>query len=200
MRNEIVLISGKQGSGKSSLARGLSAAFSNGYGVGFPNEFSFASPLYEMHNSCLEILDRAGIITPKKDGPLLQMLGTEWGRKYYGDDVWVNILKYEVENYFSMLCGDGIALAIIPDCRFKNELAAFPNAIKVRLECPMEIRKARILATPGQNWREDQNHRSEIDLDDVPKSSWNVIADTGILSAEETVEKVYCALKDKLEC
>lgn len=94
----------------------------------------------------------------KKEGPLLQYLGTEFGRDGYGVNVWVDILKKKIEPL--MKPGNTRILINIDDCRFENEFDAFPSALRVRLECPEHIRKTRADA-----WRDNVNHPSEIGLD-----------------------------------
>lgn len=199
MSNQIILISGKQGSGKSSLAECLEEMVNARGREYIADQFSFAAPIYDMHNACLNVLKHAKIAVPKKDGRLLQLLGTEWGRKIYGDDIWVNIVKNEIGNFFTAMEDFSHKVAVISDCRFKNELYGFNNTIRVRLECDEETRKKRILNTPGQNWREDQTHPSEIDLDDIPKRKWDVIVDTGALGKKDTSEEVFRVLKNKWE-
>lgn len=155
---KIVLISGKQGSGKSTLANAIQSHWiQNAYGV--CEHFCFAQPLYDMHNLCLNYLKKeAGIDRGNKDGVLLQLLGTEWGRKTVDENIWVNIMKHKI----SVLEREHRhnPVVVISDCRFKNELEAFPQALKVRLECDRDVRKGR-----AHSWRDSENHPSETDLD-----------------------------------
>lgn len=97
----------------------------------------------------------------KKDGPLLQFLGTEWGRKTYGDAVWVNALRGRVEIEKLKRNNDAARLiTIISDCRFENEFDAFPEALRIRLVCSEAERKLR-----AEMWRENTQHPSETGLD-----------------------------------
>lgn len=169
MKNLTILISGKQGSGKTTLAESLCNSINvvmNERNIRAQHH-SFAQPLYKMHHLVLEQMSLLGFETPTKDGKLLQLLGTEWGRATYGEDVWVKAAKNKIAKtmeYASKL--DGF-IAVISDCRFKSELFGFPDALTVRLECPAEIRRERIEKTPGQSWREDESHPSETELDDA---------------------------------
>jgi len=177
----IILISGQQGSGKTSTMKALSRAIQDS-GAFAVQEVAFADPLYAMHWQCLQILKYNGIETPEKDGPLLQLLGTEWGRKQYGDDIWVNIARNRIQ------MAQDKTLTIISDCRFPNEADAFPGALKYRLECPEEVRKERILSTPGQNWRENTNHPSEVALNDY--KGWTNTFDTETTTTAQIVQQI----------
>ncbi len=158
---DTVLISGKQGSGKSTTAKAVAdaARASGKYYFIFP--FKFAGPLYELQNM---VLDRMQYYTGKprveKDGVLLQLLGTEWGRKNIHENVWVDALKKKIEDDVKGWNRSKI-LIIIDDCRFENEFDAFPDALRVRLEAPEETRKPRT-----ESWRENTGHPSETSLDD----------------------------------
>jgi len=177
----IILISGKQGSGKSTLSRNLILNFQqDGYEV---LQVRFSAPLYEMHNRVLGVIAGHGLSVPEKDGKLLQLLGTEWGRVVYGENIWVDIARKRIELFMT---GTGKRVAIIDDCRFKNELFGFPEAFKVRLVCDRDTRKGRADA-----WRDTENHQSEIDLDDVDSSEFDVVLDTSKYTQAEVLQDVY---------
>jgi hypothetical protein len=185
MKTLTVLISGKQGSGKNALATELRKIL--GEREICMMEHSFAKVLYRMHDEVLDILSSYRAV-PEKDGTLLQLLGTEWGRKTYGDNIWVDIVKQGIEQgnrIWDSPMNKSSGVHVITDCRFVNEVVNFPQALKVRLECSETIRKARILTTPGQNWRENSNHPSECDLDKY--EGWHRIIDT------ETHDQVFAA-------
>lgn len=166
MKNLTILISGKQGSGKTTLAESLCNSINvmmNERNIR-AQHLSFAEPLYKMHNAVLSEMSSMGFDVPAKDGDLLQALG-DYARKKYGDDVFVKAVKAKIARtmeYASKLEG---FIAVISDCRFKSEWSAFPDAFTVRLNCPVEIRRKRIEETPGQSWRENQDHASETELD-----------------------------------
>lgn len=157
MRKRIILISGKQGVGKTTLAEKLKGNLaSHNY---TPKIFKFAETIYEMHNLCLPILKREGIRPSdmEKDGELLQVLGTEFGRNKIGRDVWASALRRRVD---WELARNANMVAIIDDCRFPNEFDIFPDAFSIRLTALESFRKKRCDA-----WREDTNHASETALD-----------------------------------
>jgi len=166
MNHKILIISAKQGGGKTTLADAIrSRAKDNGFSA--VKVVKFASPLYVMHEFILNKMEGwTGKPRKPKDGPLLQLLGTDWGRKTHGANVWVNILRdaMEADTYSKVLY-------IIDDCRFENEFDAFPEALKVRLEASEEARKARC-----PEWRPNTNHPSETGLDryaGYPQGFWN---------------------------
>jgi len=196
MMTEVVLISGKMGSGKTTAANRLQDHIDTFHGDAGWKVFQipFATAIYEMHDACRAILDKYGVDKrhETKDGDLLQLLGTEWGRKTLGQDVWVRATEGIVKNLVSATLASYPRTRritfLIPDCRFKNELAhSFPSMrkVSVRLECPREIRKERCLM-----WRERENHPSEIDLDDC-LGLFDMIFHTGSASADEVAAHIY---------
>jgi len=107
----------------------------------------------------LEVL--TGIPRVEKDGLLLQLLGTEWGRKKHGENVRIDAVKHKIAELASRFKEREKYLVIIDDCRFPNEFDAFPEALRVRLTASEDVRKARTVS-----WRENTKHPSETSLDD----------------------------------
>jgi hypothetical protein len=171
------LISGKQGSGKTTLAKEIGVVLSRHKSV-VTIQMVFAEPLYQMHNFCLGILEDAGIKRNiVKDGRLLQLLGTEWGRETVDPDIWVKIAKARMEKQVKMKDWASLIVFVISDCRFKNEFDLFPEALTVRLTADRATRKQRC-----EQWRETDNHVSETDLDDYENEDK---FDMGFCTAEE---------------
>lgn len=156
---KVVILSGKQGSGKTTLQKALVEAWYRKHRKG-ALVVNFADIIYQMHDEVLKILHQywpdRGLV---KDGPLLQMLGTDWGRKTIDEDIWVKCLRRKIEKVFRESNSPN-DLVIIGDCRFINEFHAFPEALRVRLDASRETRKARV-----SMWRENEMHPSEIGLD-----------------------------------
>lgn len=171
----IILISGRQGSGKSELTQRLQQHY-------ISKAIKFADPIYEMHKAVWNVLEPYGVKREAKSGDLLQFLGTEFGRKR-DPQLWVSIARARADLIVSLG-----RLAIIDDCRFRNELEAFPHALRIRLNCDREIRKARC-----DSWRENETHQSEIDLDGFDHK-FNLVLDTGELTAQETFDSVRAAI------
>lgn len=187
----VILISAKQGGGKSTLQNALVNAFDNrgiqAYAI------NFADAIYKMHDFCIDYLKQYGIDRKLvKDGPLLQVLGTEWGRNTIGENIWVDVLKGRIA-----ACPTGFQMKdqvfIVGDCRFKNELDGFPEAYKVRLNCDREVRKARC-----SMWRNNETHPSEIDLDDY-LTKFDALYDSSKASVGEMVRDIVENYKAKVK-
>jgi dephospho-CoA kinase len=151
----IIGISGKQGSGKTSLAKALAELIND------TRILKFADPMYEMHDSINFVYNSYGIPTPQKDGELLQWLGTEHGRSK-DNNIWANIMHTRLLEALVK----GIPV-IIDDLRFTNEFDMLEElgAFMIRLDAPEDVRKAR-----ADGWRENTKHASEISLDNYAQS------------------------------
>lgn len=191
--SKIILISGKMGSGKTTLQKELAhQIFIRNKGTNHKVFLiNFADVLYEMHDAVLAVLHKYK--EPRdivKDGPLLQLLGTDWGRKTLGENIWVDIMRARVgriqaenldtENYF-----------IVGDCRFENEFDVFPEALRVRLYCPEVTRKERC-----SMWRENTAHPSETGLDQYyVQDKFDVVLNTQVRPPEMCASVVLDALE-----
>ena len=158
-----LLISGKQGSGKSKTADALESLLkSKGFEV---VRYKFAQPLYEMHDMVLAYMAEEGFEVPVKDGLLLQLLGTDWGRKVFGPYVWVKCASFEYQRIRRIVHDSKNQkphVMLIDDLRFKTELEGFrEDGFTVRLEADRDVRKSR-----ADSWRDNETHQSEVDLDD----------------------------------
>ncbi len=182
----IIAISGKQGSGKSSLADALVLALkAHDPKIHSVAILKFAGPLYAMHDYILNTMEHwTGKKPFTKCGPLLQYLGTEFGRGNYGENVWVDALKH-------LIGAESRENIIIDDCRFENEFNALPEALRVRLECSEEVRKARCPA-----WREDVNHPSETGLDNYAwERRFDIHLDTEVMPTAACVDIIMRRLE-----
>lgn len=197
----IILLSGKQGSGKDTLSNALKAQI-EGRLKRKVYQHKFASTIYEMHDSVMAILKKYNVnhnIT--KCGPLLQYLGTEFGRATFGDNIWCEITRTMIRHDLSL--GEK-SVAIVSDCRFENEFNYFPEALRVRLECNEALRKPRT-----HSWRPNTKHPSETGLDkfagsmsrlekiavmlrlkEAPPNKFDLTFDTGKESVEHCVEMI----------
>lgn len=183
MKKRIILISGAQGSGKTTLANEIERRI---YKTTYtPIRLKFADALYDLHKLIYDYLhDEYGVNKPDKpDGKLLQVLGTDWGR-VKDPNFWVKITK----NRLNKLESDQIA--IIDDARFPNEINAVSRgkSVRIRLECDEETRKAR-----AEKWREDTKHASETALDGQFEY-FDIVADSKALTVEQIADLVLSRL------
>lgn len=121
----------------------------------------------------------------------MQWLGTEWGRARYGQDVWLEVCRGAIDKFVKT--HETYAKRIVPivsDVRFRNEFDAFPQALRVRLECPEDVRRRR-----AETWRENITHPSEVDLDwHAERGSFDMTFDTSLTSIEQQVELILAQL------
>lgn len=174
----IVLISGKQGSGKTTLTQHIHDKY-------VCQTIKFADPVYDCHNAVWEVLSAYGVPRERKSGDLLQYIGTDFGRKR-DENIWVNIARRRADRIVA-----GNMPVILDDCRFRNELAAFPDAYKIRLVCDRDLRKARC-----DSWRDTEFHASETDLDGT-EDQFDLVIDTGVTSLEKMLVIVDAKLHER---
>lgn len=185
------MLSGKQGAGKTTLQKALQIEWQEKQGHR-AIAVNFADILYEMHNKVLQVLHQywpnRGL---KKDGPLLQLLGTEWGRNTVDKNIWalcaaekIKQLEKQNEHYPHLLF-------IVGDCRFKNEFHILENALRVRLICDEGLRRSRC-----EMWRQDTNHASEVDLNDYESMGlFDLVVDTGLTPEKDCVDLILSELE-----
>lgn len=161
MSVSIIFYSGMQGAGKSALQK-ETVRVAKEYGFDEAHVLNFADKLYKIQYGVLDEMEAEGYYLPnkaRKHGPLLQFIGTDFGRETYGDDVWVDILKKKIAKIEKENVSNKKILIVIGDCRFENEFDSIPSAYRVRLLCPRKERKARC-----DQWRKKEKHPSEIGL------------------------------------
>lgn len=143
-----------------------------------------------MHDACRQVLKDYAYEPydyETKDGDLLQLLGTEWGRKK-DSQIWVKLLL----NQLRMLPPD--SMVTVEDCRFENEFDAFmnvPGVISVRLEASRATRMAR-----AEMWRKVEDHASEVGLDHyAAMGKFDLLLDADKHSQEE----IACIVAERIE-
>ena len=151
----IIAIAGKQGSGKTSLARALAEMTFDAHIL------KFADPMYDIHDVVNTVYNHYGIPTPQKDGDLLQWIGTEHGRGK-DENIWVNIMQTRLLESL----GRNVPV-VIDDLRFENEFVMLEEmgALLIRLDCSEDIRRERT-----EGWRDNTTHPSEVGLDNYARA------------------------------
>ncbi len=190
-QNEIVLLSGKQGAGKSTLKTALLENPMLEEMFEFRHEIRFADPIYQVHNFARDYIRECGVDAPDKDGEMLQILGAYF-RKKYGPDFFVNIVKGRIKAALQTH-DTGNNLFIIEDCRYPNELYGISNlACSFRLVAPEGVRKPRT-----ESWRDNTNHESEIALDSTPLSHFTAVFDTEVTCRENVLEAAVATIQKR---
>jgi hypothetical protein len=176
----VLFISGQQGSGKTTVASYVAQrAHAMHYS---PHQMKFADPLYDMHDSIMDILRSYGHMpAPSVNRDLLQQIGTDWGRNTQGLDFWVNILKSRID----LMLTDVKNIVIIDDVRFPNELDLAKNydSCTVRLNASEDSRKNR-----AKKWG-NTAHSSENSLD--LSTNFDAIFDTTNAQLEDVAGSIW---------
>ena len=166
MAELIIGISGKKGSGKDLLFDELNKLFVED-GKESLKRLKFAEPIKQMCAVLTEqplenfynrdmYKEQSGIYD-WTNRELMQKVGTEIFRKF-DNEFWVNLCDTKIEKIEKYVA--------ITDLRFKNELELLKDKHQ---ENSFVIR---IKSFPTDTLLDD-NHQSELDLDDVPGSTWD---------------------------
>lgn len=180
----LIVISGPQGSGKSTLSSALEREFM-ARGLGAAVTIKFADPLYGLqkvvHDYVRMYCDLPGLAPGEtKDRTLLQFLGSEWGQARFGSDVWVRVWK-------STIARLEVGLVLNDDLRFPHELVAAKElgAITIRLRCDDVVRMERL----GLNYG-GSSHISERALEGTPDSEFDFVFDSGAQDVTSIVQQL----------
>lgn len=97
---------------------------------------------------------------PEKDPILLQWWGTDFRRKYFGDDYWVEKIKSKASeiDYYSKA-----RVIAIPDVRFKNEYEFIKRMGGIYIDVQRLNEDGTLFVASDR----DPNHESETDLDGI---------------------------------
>lgn len=114
-----------------------------------------------------------------KDSLMLQFWGTNWRRQRFGSDYWINRVKdYFKENFYNKQFNDN-AYFLLPDTRFKNEVAWIRNmSNEILTALYVKIIRYNDDGTPYYDPNRDPNHPSEVDLEGV-ESDYLIQAKSG---------------------
>jgi len=196
MAELIIGISGKKGSGKDLLFDELNKLFIED-GLTSLKKLKFAEPIKQMCSILSEqplenFYDREKYKEPSgindwNNRELMQKIGTEIFRNF-DNDFWVNLCDTKIEKTEKYVA--------ITDLRFKNELELLKDKHR---EKSFVIR---IKSFPTDTLLDD-NHQSELDLDDVPGSTWDYsFFNDGkdIVNFRNHVEIIYSKIKARDIC
>lgn len=188
----ILQISGKQGAGKSTTAHLISNYISQREGI-YARVFKYADKIYKVHNVIRDCMREDYDDIPDLDPELLQLIGTEYGRRI-DKLIWIRITLREITRWFESQ-GTFPSVAIIDDLRFVNEFHMnYPYVLNVRLECDRDLRKAR-----AEKWRDRENHPSEIELDRyAAEGKFDLLFDSGNMRQIEIAHRIYKAILARL--
>ena len=145
-----LILLGKAGSGKDTAAAYLAAAY------GF-QRYAFADKIKEVGRELFPGHFKDGA----KPRRLLQDLGLKM--RELDQDCWTNYVLRRIE-------ADDPPHVVITDCRYLREVALAGQAgfLPVLVDCPAEIRLARLAARDGESFRAaDLQHVSEQETDGV---------------------------------
>ena len=173
----VIAFTGLKGSGKTTAARYLVAehAFAR---------FSFARGLKDM-------LRALGIDEPlDKEAPIdllcgksyryaAQTLGTEWGRRLIGEDIWVRGMRSSIEK------AAGQKNIVIDDLRFKNEA----DMVRSLNDLP-DMKSSTISICRGKAQSSGDKHQSETEIMELTVD--------GVLYNNYEVEYLYESIRSVL--
>jgi len=171
----IILISGKQGSGKSSLANNLEQFYKRfNYHV---ENLALADPIYQIHNTLSAVKNRELLLHIGKSG-------TDINQNY-----WVSILINRIISKFAHIY-------IVSDCRrlyeVENLMTHLPTYqfLTIRLNCNELIRAQRC------NCFAFKDHITETELDNF---NFHNIIETDYLNEIETMYKAIEFINNRLK-
>jgi len=172
----IVLVSGKMGSGKTTLCEKLATiARQRSYAI---SRVSFEEPIYRAHDAAIAIMNGHGW-NIDEDVHLIRALRDEWVHKHHKGKL-VDMVKIYCANFNA---ANKRNVVIVDDLRFKNQFDAFPDAVKIRLVCDDTVRQSRAA------WWGYANHESETGLDEYQEMTrFDLLIETTTINAEETAK------------
>jgi len=182
----IIGLSGKSGHGKDYVARILFDMW--GY---YPLPFALIVKL-DAISKFGATYEETFITKPPHTRQLLQKVGTESGRQFYGDGVWVTA-TLTVARWMEEMWG--INKFCIPDVRFKNEMGVLQsNKHKV-----FHVIGDSTIQTKFGLTGEAARHASEVDLDDVTITTWDGVIINEYGKRDKVIDQLERLLTNKLK-
>ena len=127
-----------------------------------------------------------------KDGPMLQFWGTDYRRKLFDPNWWVNLTIQKAVSISNSYGNPTIkTFVFVPDTRFPNEVTAV-RTVKEKIKDPdvnirgyyIKVSRINEDGTPYFDPSRDRNHPSECALEGVP-GDYEVVAMSG------DIDKIY---------
>lgn len=118
MSKKLIALSASMGSGKTTALEIIRKLVTSSSDDVFFRKIRFSAALYKLQ---FTVYDALGIPHDNtlKDGKLLQVLGTDWGRNY-DENIWVNQFEREFKGVDFV---PNNVVFVCDDCRFDNEAA-----------------------------------------------------------------------------
>ena len=179
--NNIILITGKKGAGKDTVAKMIRDHLPNtsiqhfAYRIKETLATLLGMPVTEIEERKNERINFNGSIVSIRHA--LQTLGTEWGRDTIHSDLWVNVLveKLKVMNH--------MANVVIPDTRFPNEVGIMQSYCNER---GIQLTVVRV----ERDTDDDDNSTHESETHELPAD--HIIVNNGTM--EDTADQVELAI------
>lgn len=181
-KNTVILISGKIGSGKDSVAKIIEEELHSSDVIVHHEKFAdylkeiCSTEFQPMLDELNPIFEKAGlkelVTNPKNfyddktilSRHLLQIVGSGLFRKYADSDFWIKHLAHEIsQKLFKNESKDNVI--VVSDWRFRNELELISYISQYRFTYPdVDVKLVRVIR-PNKKSDAIANHPSEIDLD-----------------------------------
>jgi hypothetical protein len=189
----IILISGKQGSGKTTLSNGLMDLSRRHFVSSWPG--GFAKAMRAIVQTMSLTAKSVGCPIPEKveTRELMNFIATTWGRGI-NPDFWIPPVIKDYKQIAELWKNRAFFLYIIDDFRCLNEANAFndlDDVYRIRLQCPEEYRRKR-----AKYWG-DPTHVSEVDLDNY--GNFDLTMDTLEATPEENANRAYELIMERIK-
>jgi len=171
--SKVVLIAGRKRSGKDTFAKCLKHSYAEaGQSVAI---LSFADPLKDIMSITLG-MTHAQLDTAKNSNPTyrgyLQRFGTEAMKKYFGDAVWVDIMRKRIADHSST------DVILIPDFRFPIEALEGALTVKVTRSSQKPQTDPHASETALESYLFNKVISNDGTIEDLQDLSNNLIKDT----------------------
>lgn len=171
----LIGLCGKMGSGKDFITNNYIVPYLQRHGKSHL-QLSFADQIKVNVMTKMDVrFDDVYVTKNHESRKLLQLEGTEHGRRVLGEDIWINYHKSWVEVFGSR----GIDVVIVSDVRFQNEAKYIKTngGILIKIDAPTRTEK-RLQQESNADlkiYNQIKSHASECDLDNFPKSFFDII-------------------------